>query len=105
MAIPLAPKIRRLFIVGAGLSKAVNSDMPLANELVQALIDNGLESAMVTGELETSLAYLAQIQPFDRVPESYQRMILLQQALQQMRNVWHRSNSVQPIRRSGSNGW
>jgi hypothetical protein len=74
--------IKRLFIVGAGLSKAVHEPMPLANELVETLKSHDLSAAMVTGNLETSLAYLAQEHPFDRAPELYERKALLQRAVQ-----------------------
>jgi hypothetical protein len=79
--------VRRLFIVGAGFSKALYEEMPLANELVAALKSKGFGKAIVTGALETSLAFLAEPHPFDRGAEPYERQALLTKALQAIAEV------------------
>jgi hypothetical protein len=72
---------KRLFIVGAGLSKAVEPSMPTAAELVEALQHEQLGHAVVTGNLETSLAYLAGNHPFDRAAEAWERKALLDRCI------------------------
>jgi hypothetical protein len=79
--------VRRVFIVGAGFSKSLYDGMPLASELVNELKKRDLGNAIVTGSLETSLAFLAESHPFDRGPEPYERQALLAKVLQAIAEV------------------
>ncbi len=64
---------QRLFIVGAGLSRAAQPSMPLVVDLVSKVLSAASVEALPTSDLESALAYWAQDHPFDRAHEPYER--------------------------------
>ena len=72
---------RRLFILGAGFSKAAYEPMPIATALEPSVLEATGMQALPTPNVESTLAYLADDHPFDRAVEPHQRRLMLVRAI------------------------
>lgn len=76
-----APAKHRLFVLGAGFSKAAFDPMPVAAALEASVLEATGLGALPTPSLESTLAYLAEEHPFDRADEPPRRRLMMVQAI------------------------